>query len=88
MFERRSIVFDRKMIETSAQNEIFFQAHYKLWRGILSTDLSKGNLRSSYCNIVVISIFVRIFTNSLGTADLISRGPKEAILLADYREIG
>ena len=75
MFERLSILFDRKMNAISAPNEIVFQARYKLWRGTPSTDLSKKIL-CNYCNLVAISNFVRVLKNSLQTVNLISRGWK------------
>ena len=78
MFERMSIFFDRKMIVISAPNEIFFQARYKLQRGIPSTNLSK-KIPRNYCNLIAISTFVRVLKNSLRTANLVSRGWKGAI---------
>ena len=71
----------------SAPNEKFLQARYKLWRGTPSTDLSK-KIPCNYCNLVAISTFVRVLKNALRTANLVSRGWKGAIRLAEYREIG
>ena len=87
MFERMSIFFDRKRNVISTPNEVFFQARYKLWRGTRSTDLSK-KIPCNYCNLGAISNFVRVLKNSLRTANLVSRGWKGAISLAEYREIG
>ena len=78
IFERMSILFDRKMNVISDPNEIFFQARYKLWRGTPSNDLSK-KISCNYCNLVAISTFVRVLKNSPRTANLVSRGWKGAI---------
>ena len=66
MFERISILFDRKMIAISAPNEIFFQARHQLWRGTPSTDLSK-RISCNYCNLVA-------FQLSRGTKEFTSNG--------------
>ena len=68
IFERMSIFFNRKMNVISAPNEIFFQLCCKLRRDNPSTDLSK-KIPCNYCNLVVISIFVRVLKNSLRTAN-------------------
>ena len=87
MVERTSIFFDRKMNVISAPNEIFFQTRYKLWRGIPSTALSK-KIPCNYRTLGAISTFVGALENSLRTANLLSRGWKGGICLAEYREIG
>ena len=71
MFDRMSIFFDRKKNVSSAQNEIFLQARYKLRRGTPSTESSK-KIQRFYCNLVAISTFVRAHKNSLRTANLVS----------------
>ena len=78
MSEVMSITFDQKMTVISAPNEILFQARYKLYKGIPSTDLLK-KIPYNYCYLGAISTFERVLKNSLRTANLLSRGRKGAI---------